>query len=217
MVGKRYSYFVATLQIKAYQKVIEEYSQGNLLDCGAGTVPYYGIYKDLVDGVTCIDWGDSYHKLSHIDKEVNLTGKLPFADGTYDTILLSDVIEHLPNPDNIFSETSRLLKKGGHVLIFVPFMYGVHEAPHDYHRYTEFALNEYARRYKLVPVHLEPYGGGPDVVVDVVNKMLDKTPAIYSVHQLIWKFIRAVGLYQKLKKRYTKQFPLGYTFVAKKS
>lgn len=215
-VGRRYSYYAATLQIRTYQNVIQKFANGKLLDCGSGTVPYFGIYKDKVHDVTCIDWGDSFHELKHIDKKVDLTGKLPFKDSSFDTILLADVIEHLPNPENIFSEVSRTLKKNGVVIIFVPFMYGVHEWPHDYHRHTEYSLSRYAELNGLRVELLEPYGGGPDIMIDMGNKMFDKSLFMYFLHSTLWKVLKLLGIYKKYRSKFAKAFPFGYSFVARK-
>lgn len=213
----RFSYFTAELQIKKYQKAIETYSQGKLLDCGAGAVPYYGIYKDLVSDVTCIDWGHSFHELTHIDRKVDLTGKLPFKNSSFDTVLLADVIEHLPNPINIFKETSRVLSVGGRLIVFVPFLYWLHETPHDYHRYTEHALRNYAEANGLEVVYLEPYGGGPDVLIDVGDKIFNKSFFLFKTHRAIWRFLTFIGVYDSYKLRYQKSFPLGYCLVATRS
>jgi hypothetical protein len=71
----RGSKHVASLQIPAYAKVIAKYAKGSLLDCGAGKVPFYGVYKELVSDITCTDWGSSPHNLQHLDKEVDLSKK----------------------------------------------------------------------------------------------------------------------------------------------
>lgn len=215
-VGERYSFFAATLQIRAYQVVIKNFASGKLLDCGAGTVPYYGIYKDLVDDITCIDWGDSFHELKHIDKKVDLTGKLPFKDNTFNTVLLADVIEHLPNPENIFSEIARVLKRNGIALIFVPFIYGIHEGPYDYHRYTEFALKRYAEHNGFTVEHLKPYGGGPDVLIDMGNKMFNRSPVMYRLHSILWGILKRIGIYKRYRDRFATRFPFGYSLALRK-
>ncbi len=53
--------------------------------------------------------------------EVTLeTGKLPYADASFDVVVASHVLEHLPNPSAIISEMGRVLKKGGILLIGTP-------------------------------------------------------------------------------------------------
>lgn len=47
--------------------------------------------------------------------------ELPFKDKTFDVILLSDVLEHTSNPKKVAKESLRVLKKGGLVLVTVPY------------------------------------------------------------------------------------------------
>ena len=56
----------------------------------------------------------------HID-DINLEVEpLPYANETFDIVLASHVIEHLPNPDKVIAEMGRVLKKGGYMLIGTP-------------------------------------------------------------------------------------------------
>jgi len=212
----RSSRHIASLQIPAYAKVISKYSRGSLLDCGAGNVPFYGVYKDLVSDITCTDWGSSHHDLQHIDREVDLSKKLPFDDSTVDTILLTDVLEHLSNPQLLLSESERILRKSGHVLIFVPFLYWIHEQPFDYFRYTKYALTNLIESSGLISVEIYPYGGGSDVLIDMGNKILRGHKFLMALHKVGWKFLKLTGIAQKIRKEKMEKFPLGYVAVAMK-
>jgi hypothetical protein len=113
------------------------------------------------------------------------------------------------------SEVSRVLKPGGVLLCFVPFMYWIHEMPHDYHRYTRYALEKLCKDYSLEVIELEPYGGGPDVVIDVVNKLSDKSKTNSVLAKAAGFYIKT-NAYKKLKKRTINKIPLGYTLAARK-
>lgn len=45
---------------------------------------------------------------------------LPFADNTFDRIVCSEVLEHVPDPDLVLAEISRILKPGGIFVASVP-------------------------------------------------------------------------------------------------
>lgn len=62
--------------------------------------------------------------------------RLPLADASIDTVLLLEVLEHLRYPAQALAEITRVLRPGGRLLLTVPFLYPVHDAPHDYQRYT---------------------------------------------------------------------------------
>lgn len=66
--------------------------------------------------------------------------RLPLSDGSVDTVMLLEVVEHLPRPGDALAEAARVLKAGGRLILTMPFLYPVHDAPHDYQRYTEHGL-----------------------------------------------------------------------------
>ena len=70
--------------------------------------------------------------------------RLPLQDGSVDHVLLLDVLEHLPLPAACLSDIHRVLKPGGQLIIQVPFMYPLHDAPLDFHRWTRFGLRRAA-------------------------------------------------------------------------
>ncbi|SDB26408.1 Methyltransferase domain-containing protein [Desulfonatronum thiosulfatophilum] len=64
-----------------------------------------------------------------------------------DTVLLLDVLEHLPQPEQALAEASRVLRPGGNCLIHVPFLYPLHDEPHDYQRWTGHGLERMLTRH----------------------------------------------------------------------
>lgn len=85
---------------------------------------------------------------------------LPFADASFDTVLLLDVLEHVADADAVLHEIARVLRPRGRVLISMPFLYPVHDAPHDYRRYTSHGLMERVRRAGLKPQAALAWGTG---------------------------------------------------------
>lgn len=66
--------------------------------------------------------------------------KIPLADAAVDSVLLTEVLEHCPQPDEVLKEIARVLKPGGFLFLTVPFIWPIHAVPHDEYRYTPFAL-----------------------------------------------------------------------------
>jgi SAM-dependent methyltransferase len=214
-VGSR---LIADLVAEAYDQAIKAHVTGRLLDMGCGNAPFYESYGPFTTDIQCIDWANSLHGAEYLDKSCDLTGAIPYPDGSFETIILSDVLEHLPEPMNCWREMHRLLTSGGKVLLNVPFYYQLHEEPHDYYRYTEFALRRFAENSGFEVLELEPVGGAVEVLADVSAKLLAfaKLPAgSRAIQYLAWKFSRTrIG--KRVVQRTSTRFPLGYFMIARK-
>jgi len=64
----------------------------------------------------------------------------PFDAKSVDTVTLMEVLEHVSNPEIALRESCKLLKGNGVLLLSMPFLYPVHDAPADYQRFTKFKL-----------------------------------------------------------------------------
>jgi len=214
------SWLNADLVASFYHRSLRHYARGRLVDLGCGAVPLYAAYRGLVDAMVCVDWAGSMHGTEHLDVECDLGGALPFEDASFDTIILSDVLEHIPTPETTWREMARILAPGGHLLLNVPFLYWVHEAPHDYHRYTEFALRRLAALAGLEIVLLEPMGGAPEVLADILGKLFARLPLVgpllaRCVQSATGLFVRR-GIGRTISKRTAGLFPLGYCMIVEK-
>ncbi len=69
--------------------------------------------------------------------------RLPFADETFDCVVLADVIEHIDTPDIVISEARRVLRRGGQILLTTPKRQDA-DPGHEYHcrEYTAVELRE---------------------------------------------------------------------------
>lgn len=66
--------------------------------------------------------------------------RIPVEDGRFDLVLLTQVLEHLPEPRAVLRELRRVLKPNGLIYASAPLFYEEHEQPYDFYRYTQFAL-----------------------------------------------------------------------------
>ena len=63
-------------------------------------------------------------------------GALPFADSSFDTVMLLDVLEHVAEPEKALAEACRVTRSDGQLLLTIPFAYPLHDQPFDYQRFT---------------------------------------------------------------------------------
>lgn len=80
---------------------------------------------------------------------------LPFADASVDTVVSFEVIEHVRYPDAMLAEIARTLKPGGRAYLSMPFLYPVHDAPHDYQRWTRHGWARSAAGVGLEALRIE--------------------------------------------------------------
>jgi SAM-dependent methyltransferase len=85
---------------------------------------------------------------------------LPFATNTVNTVLMLDVLEHIPNPRQALGEAARCLGANGMLILIVPFLYPIHDAPHDYQRWSAYGLQKLVGDCGFT-IEKEAYRGNP--------------------------------------------------------
>jgi ubiquinone/menaquinone biosynthesis C-methylase UbiE len=74
------------------------------------------------------------------DRTVVDVTNIPFQAGSFDVVLATNVLEHVWDYSRALEEIHRVLKPGGTVFVMVPFLFPLHDEPHDYWRFTRHAL-----------------------------------------------------------------------------
>ncbi len=117
---------------------------GDILDVGCGIKPYQSI---LETRETSVYWGvdypvtmtGSYAESTRTDVHADCL-KLPFNTNQFDNVINTQVLEHVPDPSQLISEMSRVLKPGGILIITAPMTWPLHEEPYDFYRYTQHGM-----------------------------------------------------------------------------
>jgi SAM-dependent methyltransferase len=74
--------------------------------------------------------------------------RLPFKDATLDMVVSKDTLEHFLEPWGVVQEVHRVLKVGGRLIIWVPFMHPFHGD--DFHRYSPLGLQHLLGDFELL-------------------------------------------------------------------
>jgi len=141
--------------------------RGALLDLGCGLRPYQYLYTGRFAECIAAD----YDIRGPIDVRVD-AAELPFADATFDCVLLTEVIEHIPDWDCALGEIGRVLKPGGILLLTWPFNYMMHEIPADHVRLTEFGMSERLKRVGIRVEHLYRRGNALLVLAAIAEFLI---------------------------------------------
>jgi SAM-dependent methyltransferase len=103
-------------------------------------------------------WGDrawDYSKLDVISQLENL----PFASQMFDSVICTQVLEHVKEPQLVLNEIARALKEGGMICLTAPQGWGIHQPPHDYFRFTHFGLSYLLQKAGFAEISITPSCG----------------------------------------------------------
>jgi SAM-dependent methyltransferase len=78
--------------------------------------------------------------------------KIEWESNYFDTVIATEVLEHLYNPQKAIEEIYRILKPGGVCILSTRFIYAYHPDPQDYYRYTWDSLKYLFRKFNTVEV-----------------------------------------------------------------
>jgi len=124
------------------EALIEELSDGLILDCGAGRRDRY--YANVVNlEIVAYDSTDV----------LGVGEKLPFKDATFDGVVSIAVLEHVRDPFQCAAEIARVLKPGGRLICCVPFLQPVHGYPRHYYNMTREGLRALFERWLKIDDH----------------------------------------------------------------
>ena len=76
-------------------------------------------------------------------------------DASFEVVLCTEVLEHVPDPQRAIDEMYRVLVPGGQLLLTTRFLFPIHDAPHDYFRFTKYGLRHLLRRFEIAEVQEE--------------------------------------------------------------
>ena len=116
------------------------------LDVGAQNGPYAAFFPNRI--------GLDIHRGAGVSI-VGDAQALGIGVATFETVLCTEVLEHLPEPQKAIDEMYRVLRPGGELLLTTRFLFPIHDAPHDYFRYTKYGLRHLLRGFEILELHEE--------------------------------------------------------------
>ncbi|WP_372778778.1 methyltransferase domain-containing protein [Litorivivens sp.] len=200
---------------------------GRILDIGCGDQPVYWVGDNSVEyfGLDYPITGSLYKGNPNVYGSADA---LPFFSGVFDTVLILEVLEHLAEPLESVREAARVLAEGGVAIVSVPFLYPIHDAPSDFSRWTIYGLEKMFLKSGFDIVEKYSSGNSASTIVVLVNLFLAKSFLDFPVFlkmfflPLLVVVFTALNLSGLLFHRNAVSvdnniFPLGYTFILRKS
>jgi SAM-dependent methyltransferase len=194
-------------------------ARGDLLDVGAGDVPYREYFADVVDLYHTVDYEKRIDEIDFEADAQDMSGVIE--SDRYDTVLLFEVLEHVPNPFKVVGELFRVLRRNGKVVLSVPHLSRLHEEPYDFYRYTKYGLRHLFEEAGFVDVEIIPRGGFFCFLTHQVSTILIcltwHIPLIKDIVFFLnkWLVVRPAYWLDTITDR-GKIFALGYILIARK-
>jgi len=183
--------------------------RGNVLDLGCGHKPYSGVFAGQVKSWLGVDWPNPVHG-GEPDVVADVLS-LPLMESAFDTVICTQVLEHVSEPLCLFEEARRVLRPGGMLLLTAPQYNAVHEEPRDFFRYTRYGLEHLARKAGLVVEFTEPIGGFVSLFAFITS--LHFAPLRISGVSGLWQW----AAWRLEKRLYRPKDCIGYVLAATKA
>ena len=199
-----------------------------ILDVGAGT----GYFRDLFAAGSYMSV--DFNPYPGMDIICDFTITWPFKSESVDVVVLGDVLEHVSDGKRLLGRILECLKPDGVLLITVPFMIKIHQAPYDFVRYTHFGLS---RMLKTLGFEVEVFEAVYEpayLARTTLKNLLNVVPQGGSLinrlgRMVIWGMWAASEGLLKLRLNYMRShsvvgtqaeidpFPLGYHLAARRN
>ena len=155
--------------------------EGIFLDVGCGVMPYRSLIMAAparVEKYVGLDLkADDDAKYVTIKPDITWDGAtIPLPDSSVDCAMATEVLDHCPDPIGVLREVARVMRPGGHLFLTVPFLWPLHDAPYDEHRYTPFAMERMLHAAGFTDAVVRPSGGWDASLAQMIGLWVMRRP-----------------------------------------
>jgi SAM-dependent methyltransferase len=172
------SYFIRTSIFKALISSLPQFN-GMLLDIGCGKMPYknYILKNSNIKQYIGLDIESALVYDAQVKPDYTWNGeKMPFENDSFECAFGTEVLEHCPEPEIVLKEVLRVLQPDGVFFFTVPFLWNLHEVPHDEYRYTPFSLERHLRNSGFKEIEIKATGGWHASMAQMLGLWVRRSP-----------------------------------------
>jgi SAM-dependent methyltransferase len=162
------------------------HAHGRLLDIGCGNKPYERMFADRISEYVGCDVVQSSERC--VDVICPATA-IPLRDASFDTVLSTQVIEHVADHRGMLREAFRLLQRNGILILSGPMYWPLHEEPYDFLRFTEHGLRYLLEDIGFIVIKIKNNGGkwalaGQVFIHAIQNTRLQRKSLIRTINRI---------------------------------
>jgi SAM-dependent methyltransferase len=157
-----------------------------VIDIGCGEQPLRRVVENLGGNYTGVDIDQNLSGTVDVIADI---GCVPLPDDSFDVVLCTEVLEHIPNTSAAFVELRRLCRPGGAIILTTPFMYPLHEEPYDFIRLTPYMIHRCAADSGLEIAELTTAGDELQVAATVWCNLWSRREAGRSKLRSAWNLL----------------------------
>lgn len=134
-----------------------------VLDVGAGSAPYRPLFAHCAykthDFAQLKNEQLRHGHYAPIDI-VSDAAVVPVPDASFDAIICTEVLEHVPDPIAVLREIGRVTAPGGRLILTAPLGSGIHQEPyHFYGGYTPYWYEKFLGEFGFEAISILPNAG----------------------------------------------------------
>jgi len=164
------TYYLVLKYLFAALRTSATFAKGDLLDIGCGNKPYRSIFN-VKRYLGCDIVQSSQSEADFLCDSL----KIAAVDESFDTVISTQVIEHVTEPQILCSEAFRLLRKGGIFIVSGPMYWHLHEEPYDFRRFTKHGFQYLLEKAGFEVIEILPNGGKWALLGQVIIHTIEGT------------------------------------------
>lgn len=201
--------------------LLPKYCIGKVVDVGSGRAKYRDYIRKYAESYITVDNMSSGYQFGPSDIKPDVISdilKMPFENNSFDTVICTEVLEHVEDPFALMKEISRILETGGQAIISSGWISAYHREPKDYWRFSHDAYQLLCDKNGLELLEIQRQGGIFTTLLYLVRRNIDLNTKFLKKVRLSLGRVNTIFelLAEQLDKLFSTEDTTGHVIVARK-